>query len=78
VVAARAPLHPPEPFRPLAGRASDADREQVIGVLKAAFAQGRLTKDEFDARVGHAFTSRTYADLAALTADVPGRPQPSS
>jgi len=52
-------------------RASDADREQVIGVLKAAFGQGRLTKDEFDTRVGHAFTSRTYAELAALTADIP-------
>jgi hypothetical protein len=68
---------PPALSQPLVGRASDADREQVIGVLKAAFAQGRLTKDEFDARVGHAFTSRTHADLAALTVDVPGRPQPS-
>jgi len=46
----------------------------VIDVLKAAFVQGRLTRDEFDARVGRAFTSRTYADLAALTADVHGRP----
>ena len=43
----------------------------MIGVLKAAFAQGRLTKDEFDARVGHAFTSQSCADLAALTADLP-------
>jgi hypothetical protein len=42
----------------------------VIGVLKAAFAQGRLTKGELDARVGHAFTSQTCADLAALTADI--------
>ena len=32
--------------------ASHADREQVIDVLKAAFVQDRLTKDEFDARVG--------------------------
>jgi hypothetical protein len=52
-------------------RASDADREQVIGVLKAAFAQGRLAKDEFDARVGHAFTLQSCSDLAALTADIP-------
>ena len=50
---------PPEPFRPLAGRASDADREQVIGVLKAAFVQGRLTKDELDAQAGHALTAPT-------------------
>jgi uncharacterized protein DUF1707 len=52
-------------------RASHADREQVIDVLKAAFVQGRLTKDELDARVGKALTSRTYADLAALSADIP-------
>jgi hypothetical protein len=63
---------PPAPSQPLGRlRASDADREQVIGVLKAAFAQGRLTKGELDARVGHTFTSQTCADLAALTADIP-------
>ena len=33
-------------------RASNADREQVIGMLKVAFVQGRLTKDELDLRVG--------------------------
>jgi hypothetical protein len=52
-------------------RASHADREQVIGVLKAAFVQGRLGNDELNARVGHALAARTYADLAALTADLP-------
>jgi hypothetical protein len=52
-------------------RASDDDRDQVIDVLKAAFVQGRLTKDEFDARVGATLASRTYADLAAHTADIP-------
>jgi len=51
-------------------RASHADREQVIGVLKAAFVQGRLDRDEFDLRAGKALASRTYADLAALTADI--------
>jgi hypothetical protein len=53
-------------------RASHADREQAIDVLKTAFVQGRLTKDEFDLRVGQALVSRTYAGLAALTADIPG------
>ena len=52
-------------------RTSRADREQAIGVLKAAFVGGLLTKDEFDLRVGQALTSRTYADLGALTADIP-------
>ena len=40
-------------------------------MLKAAFMQGRLAKEEFDLRVGQALASRTYADLAVLTADVP-------
>ena len=54
-------------------RASHADREHVVDMLKAAFVQGRVTKDEFDARVGQAFASRTYAELAAVTADIPAR-----
>jgi Domain of unknown function (DUF1707) len=52
-------------------RASRADREQVVELLKAAFVEDRLTKEELDARVGQALTSRTYADLAAVTADIP-------
>src|ERR1700745_2015205 len=52
-------------------RASHADREQVIGALKAAYVQGMLAKDEFDLRVGRSFASQTYADLAAVTADLP-------
>ena len=55
-------------------RASHSDREQVIEVLKAAFVQDRLTMDELDMRVGRAFTARTYAELAALTADIPAEP----
>ncbi len=57
-------------------RASHADREQVIGTLKDAFVQGRLDKGELDARVGRAFASRTYAELAVLTADIPAGPAP--
>jgi hypothetical protein len=52
-------------------RASRADREQVIAVLKAAFVQGMLTKEELDARAGQTFASRTHGELAALTADLP-------
>ena len=52
-------------------RACHADREQVIGVLKAAFVQGRLGTDELNARVGQALAARTYAALATLTADLP-------
>jgi DUF1707 SHOCT-like domain len=55
-------------------RAAHADREHVIDLLKAAFVHGRLTKDELDARTGQALTARTYAELAALTADIPAGP----
>jgi len=54
--------------------ASHANREQVVDVLKTAFVQGRLNQDEFDLRVGQTLVSRTWADLAALTADIPAGP----
>jgi Domain of unknown function (DUF1707)/Domain of unknown function (DUF4190) len=52
-------------------RASDADREHIIGVLREAFAEGRLTAEEHVARVGQAYVARTYAELAAVSADLP-------
>ena len=63
----------PEPgARAAAGlRAWRADRERVIDLLKAAFVQGRLDRDEFDVRIGQAVVSRTYGELAAVTADIP-------
>jgi hypothetical protein len=54
-------------------RASDADRDRVVDVLRAAVADGRLTAGEFDQRVEAALSSRTFGELAALTGDlVPG------
>ena len=50
-------------------RASDADRERAIDALKAAFVQGRLTRDELDLRAGQALSARTCAELTAITAD---------
>ena len=55
--------------------ASQADREQVFEALKAAFVQGRLTKEEFDQRVGQVLA--TYAELDALIADIPAGPTES-
>ncbi len=52
-------------------RASQAEREGVIDALKAAFVVGRLTEDEFEARVDQAFAAPTQADLAVITADIP-------
>jgi hypothetical protein len=54
--------------------ASDADREQVVEILAAAFVQGRLTIDELRLRVGVALASRTYAELAPMIADIPAPP----
>lgn len=51
--------------------ASHADRDRVLGMLKTAFVRGMLTKGEFDSRVAAALASRTWADLARLTTDLP-------
>ncbi len=59
-------------------RAGHADRERVIGTLKDAFVHGRLSRDELDARAGRALSARTYADLAALTADIPAADIPAA
>jgi hypothetical protein len=52
-------------------RSSAVEREHAIDVLKTAFAEGRLTKQEYEDRVGLALSPLTYADLAALTSDLP-------
>ena len=57
-------------------RASSADRERAVDVLKAGFAEGRLTQDEYNDRMGRAYVARTYGDLAALTADLPAGASP--
>jgi hypothetical protein len=51
--------------------AADADRERTIDVLKAGFAEGRLTQDEYTDKVTRGLMARTYRDLHALTADLP-------
>ncbi len=55
-------------------RASQAEREHSIEALKVAYVAGRLTEEELETRVGRAFASRTRADLAVLTADIPAGP----
>jgi hypothetical protein len=55
-------------------RTSNADRERAVDVLKAGFAEGRLTKEEYEQRAGQVYTSKTYEDLAKLTADLPTGP----
>ena len=60
------------PSDELMGVPDMAGREQVIAALKAAYVQGRLTEEEFDLRVGQALA--IYAELDALTADIPAAP----
>ena len=56
--------------------AATADRERTVGVLRAGFAEGRLTQEELDERVAQAYAARTYEQLWALTADLPTGPLP--
>ena len=51
-------------------RASDADRDRVVDVLREAAADGRLTPEELDERLGLALSARTFGELAPLTADL--------
>ncbi len=52
-------------------RASHADRDQIVELLRVAAGDGRLSPEELDERLGLALTARTYADLAALVTDLP-------
>jgi hypothetical protein len=52
-------------------RASDADREHAIGMLRDGYATGRLTLAEFDERTTAALASRTWGELRGLTGDLP-------
>jgi Domain of unknown function (DUF1707) len=54
--------------------ASNADRERAADVLRAGFAEGRLTQAEFTERVARVQSSRTYDQLAELTHDLPVGP----
>jgi hypothetical protein len=57
-------------------RASHADRDLAVEVLKSGFVEGRLDRDELDVRVGQALGARTCAELAAVTADLPAARPP--
>jgi hypothetical protein len=53
-------------------RSSAAEREQVIDILKTSFAEGRLTLEEYEDRIGLALRRPlTYGELATLTSDLP-------
>jgi hypothetical protein len=55
-------------------RAGDQDRDSTISVLREAFAEGRLSNDEFQQRLGQAQSARTFGELAVITKDLPTLP----
>jgi hypothetical protein len=57
-------------------RAGDKDRQRVVEQLGTHLGEGRLTIQEFDERVVRAHASVYLDELPALTADLPGEPQP--
>jgi hypothetical protein len=59
-------------------RAATPDRERAVDVLKAGFTEGRLTQEEYNHRMGQAYSAKTYGELAALTADLPAGAMPTA
>jgi hypothetical protein len=63
-------------------RATDADREQIHTALQDAYADGRLTWEEFDTRASKLIVAKTHDQLAVLTTDlrkpVPYRSNPAA
>jgi uncharacterized membrane protein len=57
-------------------RASDSDRSRVQAVLNDAFAEGRITREEWEERATTLGGPVTHAELARLTSDLVPQPQP--
>jgi hypothetical protein len=55
-------------------RAAAADRERTLDVLKAAYGEGRLTREEFESRTARTMAAKYYGELAAIVADLPAGP----
>ena len=69
---------PPVPDDPVAAalrlRASDADREKVAGLLRDAYAEGRLSPVEHDERLSQVYRAQTYGELVPVLHDLPVPP----
>jgi hypothetical protein len=55
-------------------RASDADRERVAGILRDAYAEGRLSHGEYEERLTEVYAAATYGELAPVMRDLPVPP----
>jgi class 3 adenylate cyclase len=56
-------------------RASDAERDQTVSVLREHAAAGRLTLEEFSERTERVYAARTTGELELLGADLPATPE---
>jgi hypothetical protein len=54
-------------------RASDTERERVVGLLRDAATHGRITVEELDERSAAAYAAVTRSELAAVIDDLPGQ-----
>jgi hypothetical protein len=54
-------------------RPSEADRQNVHSILQQAYSEGRMSWESFDARASALQNAQSYDQLAAVTADLPGR-----
>ncbi|MEV6601048.1 DUF1707 domain-containing protein [Actinoplanes sp. NPDC051346] len=64
-------MQPSEWSGPQRLRTSDAEREQVATILRAAMAEGRLTLSEGEERLSAGYAATYRDELAPLTADLP-------
>lgn len=55
-------------------RASDAERERTVELLRRHSVDGRLTLEEFAERIGVAYEAKTRDELDELTKDLPAEP----
>ncbi len=59
-------------------RASHADRDRAVTLLREATGAGYLTLDEFEERLGEVYSARYLRDLDRLVDDIPGHPRPAA
>jgi hypothetical protein len=60
-----------QPSDPLSMRASDSDRHAIADVLGTAYAEGRLSLDEYHERLDQVMSSATYGELVPIVIDLP-------
>jgi len=52
-------------------RVSDAERDEVVELLRAAAGEGRIGHEELDERLSRALSAKTYRELNATVDDIP-------